>query len=96
MDLDDPFDSPAPDDPYADFEYVVLVGFDKDPGLPIYPALEALGGVVLNERQTISAERAPLRRWMTLRLLMALLRIGRASGPLTHRIRRARRRRWSL
>jgi hypothetical protein len=57
----------------------VLIGFEKDPGLPTYPTLETLGGVVLNERKTISADRAPLRRWIMLCILRALLGFGRAS-----------------
>jgi hypothetical protein len=86
MDMEEPFDSPAPDDPYADFEYLVLIGFEKDPGLPIYPALGSLGGVVLSERKTISADRAPLRRWVALRILRALLGFGRASRSTTIRL----------
>lgn len=69
MDLDEPFDTPAPDDPYAMFAHVVLIGFEKDPDpKERYPAVEALGGVVLNERQNVWAER-PLWRRVALRAL---------------------------
>jgi hypothetical protein len=36
---------------------VVLIGFEKDPDKELSPAVEALGGVVLNDRQNVSAER---------------------------------------
>jgi hypothetical protein len=47
-----PSTAPPSDDPYAHFEYVVLIGFEKTPTpRGLYPAVEVLGGVVLNERQ---------------------------------------------
>ena len=40
-----------PDIPYGEFECTVLLGFEQDPGPSIYPKLDALGGVVLEERK---------------------------------------------
>jgi hypothetical protein len=40
----------VPDIPYSEYEYTVLLGFKEEPGPSIYPKLDALGGVVLEER----------------------------------------------
>ena len=52
-----------PDVPYGEYEYTVLIGFDVDPGPAIYPKLEALGGVVLEERQHFTGGAVGRRPW---------------------------------
>jgi hypothetical protein len=42
-------------DPYIDdFEYIAVIGFEKEPDpTELYPKLEELGAVVLEERQSV-------------------------------------------
>jgi hypothetical protein len=64
-----------PDIPYREFEYTVLVGFEQDPGPSIYPKLDALGGVVLEERKYLEGgvvERMPWWKYLPRRLLWRL------------------------
>jgi hypothetical protein len=50
----------------------VLIAFEKDSDKELSPVVKAHAGVVLNDRQNVSAGR-PLSRGVALRALMALL-----------------------